>query len=293
MVASSPSEVPVREASPPVAPIRRVVMVVLDGLRPDAIPRFGLSHLTALARSGASTMCARTVMPSVTACAMASLLTGAAPSRHGLRSDRFHLPRPQGALDPLPRTLAAHGLPTSAFLAAMPPLFAGIAQRIASHAGVSHARFHGSDSHEILAQARPSLRDQRRGLILLHWPEGDRAGHADGWMSSGYEQAVYGMDVALGALVAEVAGDPSTLLIALADHGGGGKVIDHHDSDHPLDTTIPIILSGGGVQPQELAAGSSLLDIPATICWALGVPQPESFAGKPLALRLVPDTLAA
>ena len=63
---------------PTATPIRRVILVVLDGLRPDAIPRFGLAHLAALAHGGASTMLARTVHPSVTAAAMASLLTGAA-----------------------------------------------------------------------------------------------------------------------------------------------------------------------------------------------------------------------
>jgi hypothetical protein len=32
----------------------------------------------------------------------------------------------------------------------------------------------------------------------------------------------------------------------------------------------------------DLGAGRSLLDVPATVCWALGVAQPESYAGTPL-----------
>ena len=264
-------------------PVRRVVVVVLDGLRPDAIPRFGLTHITALAKCGASTMLGRTVSPSVTACAMASLLTGAAPERHGLQSDRFHLPRSRGPLHPLPRVLAEHALPTSAYLASMPLLFTGVAQRIASHAGVTQARFRGKDCGEILATAGTSLREQRRGLILMHWPDADRAGHASGWMSAAYADAAQRMDAAVGALVRAIdLDDPATLLIALADHGGGGAVPDHHNSDHPLDRTIPLMLAGGAVRRGELPAGSSLLDVPATICWALGVPRPESFAGVPL-----------
>lgn len=275
-------------------PVRRVVLVVLDGLRPDAIPRYGLRHLTALAQSGASTMFARTVSPSVTACAMASLLTGAAPERHGLQSDRFHIPRPRGTLDPLPRVLARHAMPSSAFLARMPFPFSGIAHRIAAHVGVSHARFSGETCEDILLAARTTLREQRRGLLLLHWPDGDRAGHAAGWMSAAYEDAVCRMDGALGALVSAVGiGDPSTLLIALADHGGGGARPDHHDSEHPLDRTIPIILAGGSVRPGDIAPGASLLDVPPTICWALGIPQPQSFAGFPLSARLTASPQAA
>lgn len=264
--------------------VRRVVLVVLDGLRPDAIPRFGLQELTALAQRGAHTMLGRTVSPSVTACAMASLLTGASPERHGLQSDRFHLPRPTGALHPLPRLLAAQGLPSSAFLATMPVLFSGIAHRIAAHLGVTQARFRGRDCTEILDAARTTLREQTRGLILMHWPDGDRAGHAEGWMSDAYATAARRMDATLGALLRLVdLQDPATLIVALADHGGGGAVPTHHDSEHPLDRTIPILLAGGAVRRGDLPAGASLLDVPATICWALGVPRPESFAGRPLA----------
>jgi predicted AlkP superfamily pyrophosphatase or phosphodiesterase len=259
------------------------VLVVLDGLRPDAIPRFGLPHLAALARGSAYTLLGRTVQPSVTACAMASLLTGAVPERHGLQSDRFHLPRAKGALHPLPRHLAAHGLPTSAHLAAMPLLFGSIARRIAAHLGVGQARFTGRGALDILAAARPALRDQRRGLVLLHWPDADRAGHAHGWMSEPYGAAAWEMDAALGALTRAIdLADPGTLFIALADHGGGGAVRTHHNSPHPLDTTIPIFLAGGAVHPGELGAGATLLDVPATVCWALGLPLPESYAGRPL-----------
>lgn len=266
------------------SPVRRVVLVVLDGLRPDAIPRFGLHHLTALAHRGASTMLGRTVSPSVTACAMASLLTGAAPERHGLMSEKFHLPRSSGPLHPLPRTLAAHSMPSSAFLAKMPLLFTGIAHRLASHLGFTETSFRGGNSAEIHAAARRTLREQTRGLVLMHWPDADRAGHAHGWMSAPYAAAARQMDATLGSLVAEIgAEDPGTLIIALADHGGGGAVADHHNSEHPLDRTIPVVLAGGAVRRGDLPPGASLLDVPATVAWALGVPLPESFAGRPLA----------
>jgi predicted AlkP superfamily pyrophosphatase or phosphodiesterase len=276
------------------SPIRRVVLVVLDGLRPDAIPRFGLSNIERLAHAGASTMLARTVSPSVTACAMASLLTGAAPERHGLQSERFHIPRPRGALHPLPRLLADHALPTSAFLAAMPTLFGGIAHRIAAHLGIQQAHFRGKSCDEILATATRTLRGQRRGLIVLHLPDADRAGHDHGWMSDGYAIAARRMDSAVGALLKEIdLTDPATLLIALADHGGGGAVRDHHNSEHPLDRTIPLMLAGGSVHRGELAHGASLLDVPATICWALGIPRPESYAGTPLVAAFTRTTVEA
>lgn len=273
-------------------PVRRVVLVVLDGLRPDAIPRFALPHLAALAQRSAYTMLGRTVTPSVTACAMASLLTGAAPERHGLQSDRFHLPKSRGPLHPLPRLLAEHGLQSSAFLAAMPLLFTGIAKRLATRLGIGVARFRGRGCDEILAAARGSLREQKDGLILMHWPDADRAGHAQGWMSEQYADATWRMDATMGLLMRELdLTDAGTLLIALADHGGGGALPTHHNSAHPLDTTIPIFIAGGAVRRGEMTPGASLLDVPATVCWALGLPLPESYAGRPLTSAFAPPPL--
>ncbi|MEK0430233.1 MAG: hypothetical protein RL139_37 [Gemmatimonadota bacterium] len=277
-------------------PVRRVVLVVLDGLRPDAIPRFGLRHCQTLIHRGASTMLGRTVDPSVTATCMASLLTGAAPERHGLEGDRFHIPRPRGTLHPLPRLLAAHAFPSTAFLGRIPPLLLGVGHRIGSHLGFGRTRFQGRGAHDIVTMATAALREQRRGLIVMHWPDADRAGHASGWMSDPYAAAAREMDDALGRVLALLdLEDPSTLVVAMADHGGGGTVPDHHDSAHPLDRTIPIIVAGGAVRPGELPAGSSLLDVPATICWALGLERPESYAGTPLtsAFRHTPSTQVA
>jgi arylsulfatase A-like enzyme len=265
------------------SPVRRVVLVVLDGLRPDAISRFGLQRVAALARCGASTFRAQTVAPSITPCAMASLLTGAAPERHGMRSEHFRIPRPSGPLHPLAKELAAHSLPSSLFMPQVPFLMRGIAATFGSMLGIGELRMRGDSADEILASARTQLATQRRGLIVLHWLDADRAGHEFGWMSPEYGRAAALMDDALGELLTAVdMNDPSTLVIALADHGGGGGTLKHHDSSHPLDTTIPIMLAGGAIMPCDLGAGVSLTDVPATILWALGIARPESYVGRPL-----------
>ncbi|MFI5246382.1 MAG: hypothetical protein ACHQQR_14210, partial [Gemmatimonadales bacterium] len=104
-----------------------------------------------------------------------------------------------------------------------------------------------------------------------------------GWMSPEYGEAAARMDRALGRLESIIdLADPATLVIALADHGGGGATFKHHDSAHPLDTTIPVMLAGGAVVPGELGAGVCLTDVPATILWALGLARPESYVGRPL-----------
>lgn len=270
-------------ATPDGARVRRVILVVLDGLRGDAIAMLALPTWSRLARSGASTLAGATVLPSVTAAAVASLLTGVAPTVHGLASDRFHVPHSRGPIEPLPALLTRAGLPTSAFLARLPFCWRGVARRIATRLGIGSRSFSGTCASDILHAARAALARQRTGLILLHWPDADRAGHRHGWMSPPYLAAAGDLDEALGRLVAltGVLDEPSTLLIALADHGGGGFNRYDHDSAHPLDRSIPVLLCGGGVARTELR-DVSLLDIPATILWALGLPIPAGYAGRPL-----------
>ncbi len=268
----------------PDAPVARVIVVVLDGLRADAIPLFQLRQLERLAGAGRATFHASTVAPSVTAAAMASLFTGADPARHGLASDRFHIPRPRSGIDPLPRLLQRASLPTFTFMARLPFGYGHLASRIAHVVGVTRATFSGDSAPAILAGAQRDLARERRGLFVFHWPDADRAGHAAGWTSPAYRAAARCLDDALGTLddMTGASSDPDTLLIALADHGGGGRLAHNHDSAHLHDRRIPLLLAGGRVIPGDLGQGCSLLDVPATVCWALGVPAPASFEGRPL-----------
>lgn len=262
--------------------VRRVIVVVLDGLRPDAIDAFGMANLRALCAEGAYTLEAQTVSPSVTACAMTSLLTGAPPEIHGMRSDKFRIPVPRGPVHPLPRVLEQHGLRSAGFMARVPFAFRGIARRLAARLGVAESGFHGSGCRDVLAGARGAIVSRRANLVLMHWVDADNAGHKVGWMSRAYGDAARTMDDSLGELRRMIAagGDDGTLLVALADHGGGGARARHHDSGHPLDRTIPIVFAGSAVLPGPLSGPVSLLDVPPTVLWSLGVPRPPSYAGS-------------
>jgi Type I phosphodiesterase / nucleotide pyrophosphatase len=271
------------EAATTTPAARRVVLLVLDGLRADLVgdPRF--PNLIALRDESAHTVEAITVLPSVTAVAMTSLLSGVGPADHGVDTDRFRVPTPRRPLQTLAHVVTAAGLPSLGVVRQVPWLIKPLARRIVNALGVSSAIFAPANARSLLDAALPALRTQRDGLIILHWPDCDAIGHRTGWMSPAYLAAVGQMDRALGVLRRELAGTrDDTLLIALADHGGGGRVATHHDSAHPLDCTIPVFFDGACVTPQVLPSGLSILDVPATVLWALGLPVPAQYAGTPV-----------
>lgn len=274
--------------------VRRVTVVVLDGLRPDAIESLALFTISRIVRRGASTMRGRAVSPSVTAAAMATLLTGASPERHGLQSDRFQLPRSRGLLHPWPRLLRAQGLETTVLMARIPSLFMPVARGFSSVLGVNDTRFAGDSCVEIAAEARQVLRTQATGVALIHFPDADRAGHERGWMSAEYCDAARRMDGALAQVLQEIdLDDGGELVMLCADHGGGGTIATAHDSSHPLDTTIPVILAGGRVHHGELGTDVDFADLPATLVWSLGLPIPATYAGRALAQAFQRSEVAA
>lgn len=269
--------------------IRRVFLVVIDGVRADAIPLFGMPHLEGLMARGAWTLAGTTVAPSVTAAAMGSLLTGVVPDAHGLNHDRFTWPRPRIPIDPLPRVLRRHGIATHVHLARIPRMYRRLAGGLAGLVGVAHSQFEGDSAQEIVAAAHRTGAPAASGLHLHHWPDADRAGHAHGWTSRAYGRALQQLDQALGALLAPAMEDPHTLALILADHGGGGVNYRNHDSAHRHDRTIPIVVAGARVRPGRLAAGRSLLDVPPTVAWLLGADAPDSWVGAPMREAFAPS----
>lgn len=270
---------------------RLVVVAVLDGLRPDAIDTYQLENLQRLRRQGASTMTAQTVAPSATWAVMTSLLTGVAPATHGINGNFVRLPKSRGKLEPMPSVLRDHGIKATGCLASVPSLYKGVASLVARKVGLDGVRCVGDTAPEIALNARALINQAKHGLVVVHMPDADRAGEEHGWMTPQYEAASRQLDTAAGML-AQICGVPErddTLLILLADHGGGGAIPNDHVSDHPLDRTIPIILVGGGIPAGTSIDGDvNLLDIPATVLWALGATIPPSYEGRALSDAIRP-----
>src|SRR5215216_3740146 len=82
---ATPTETATATQTPTAVPsTRRVVIISIDGLRPDAILLAPMPNLIGLMQKSAFSLGARTVFPSVTLVAHSSMLTGMCPSKHGV-----------------------------------------------------------------------------------------------------------------------------------------------------------------------------------------------------------------
>src|SRR5688572_15415303 len=71
-------------ATPMARVSKHVVIVSIDGLRPDAISAFGAKNLQRLMREGSYTLKAQTILPSKTLPSHTSMLTGVDVDDHGI-----------------------------------------------------------------------------------------------------------------------------------------------------------------------------------------------------------------
>lgn len=272
---------------PPAHRVAHVVVVSIDGLRPDAITRFDAKVLQRLSELGAYSPTARTIFPSKTLPSHTSMLTGVGPAAHGItwNTDETATHGVVGVPTVFEVARAA-GFSTAAFF---------------SKAKLRHLQRPGSLDHtqapsglnvlgatQTVEDAVRYMRFRRPALIFVHIAEPDAAGHAFGWMGRAYGLAVRRADGAVGRVIeaAESAyGAGNYTLIVTSDHGGHGR---DHGSDLDEDMVIPWLAWGAGVQPGPLTEPIRTMDTAATALWLLGVPVPPEWEGRPVTAAFLP-----
>ena len=259
---------------------RRVIIVIADGLRPDAVTTGRMPTLSTIGADYTRAVSATTVRPSATVAALTSLATGVRPETHGLIEPGLGFLAGIHTLKPLARELARDGHATAVVASEL-----GFAERqvvwaLAKSAGVSEIVAHGRTGRETAEAARERLARLESGLLLVYLPECDAAGHREGWMSDAYLEAAGQVDAAIGEIAGAVARD---LLLVLSDHGGGGVDPRDHNALHPLNERIPLVVGGPLVRRRHrIRRPVSLLDVPPTALWALGVDVPAAYEGRVL-----------
>jgi len=260
------------QADPP--PPSHILVISLDGARPDALRLAETPNIQALAERGAVDWEARTILPSVTLPAHASMLTGLSVEQHGVDYNSTLLGCP--ALEsPTFLTLAEEaGYPTA--LVTGKEKFCLYQQT--EMLDYTFAR----KGDRSVADRVLELLEQGMPVIFAHFPNPDYFGHSTGWMSDTYINELNSTDFQVGRVLAkldELGLSDDTLVILTADHGGHDF---EHGSDRSEDILILWIIAGPGVVPGTLLDDVSVMDTAPTVLWMLGLPLPDDLSGRPV-----------
>jgi hypothetical protein len=271
--------------------MRRVVLVLADGLRPDAITPSRMPSLDALGGEYTMALRATTVRPSTTVAALTSLATGLSPRSHGFTEPGLGFLSRLAQLRPVGRELARAGHPTTIVAHELPVVERSVVGALVGAAGLGRVTGRGQSARQIAVAAHEALAAQPHGVVFVYLNECDQAGHRSGWMSHDYLAAASEVDAAIGML-ADVADD--ALFIVVADHGGGGVTEHDHGEPHPVNDHIPLVLAGPSVtRRHQLTRAVSLLDLPPTLLWWFGVDIPPTYEGRVLVEAFAPVAGAA
>jgi arylsulfatase A-like enzyme len=247
-----------------------VIVISIDGLRPDAIREFGASNLQRLMREGSFTLSARTIAPSLTLPSHTSMLTGEDPERHGITWNSNET-EDHGVVG-VPTVFARareNGFATAAFFSKGKFNHLELPNSL-DHSDAPDGDFRWSADHTV-ANVDQYLRDAQPNLMFVHIGEPDYAGHRYTWMSTFYGHAVRKADWAVGRVLAaaeDAFGEGNYTVIVTADHGGHGW---GHGTTDARDVTIPWIAWGEGVKDGAKLDSVRTMDTAATALWLLGL----------------------
>jgi predicted AlkP superfamily pyrophosphatase or phosphodiesterase len=243
----------------------RVVAISLDGLNPKAITQLGRTRLPNIYRmlaEGAGTLNARAqVEMTVTLPNHTSMVTGrridAAHGGHGVtwNTDRAGTTVQEAAghdVSSVFRVVRAAGGRTSLY--STKTKFSLFTRSWPG--GVDRTVIREEDDTTLTTLFRQDLLANRRAFAFLHLGLADQTGHAKGWMSAAYLNAVIKLDRLVGQVLATIRGTTrlrtTTFVILTADHGGTPGTTSHSVATRYDNYRIPFVVWGRGVDHANL-----------------------------------------
>lgn len=264
----------------------RVLVVSIDGLRPDCLLRADAPTLRGLMADGSFSLWATTTDIAITTPSHVSMMTGVTPERHGIWFNGDPPPEARIAVPTLFDRAKAAGYSTA--------LVSGKRKfdlfTFSGHIDHEWITKEGSDRSEqaVADNAVAIVRDHRPDVMLLHFPGADISGHGIGWGTPEQIETIGRIDRAFGQVLDayRAAGIwEQTYVIVSADHGGGVRT---HGKDDPRSRYIPWICVGPGVRKNyDLTRLGKTYEVRtydtfATACAILGLPVPGDSDGKPI-----------
>lgn len=256
--------------------VNHVVIISIDGLRPDAIDAAGATELQDLRSRSKVALDAKTITPSITLPSHTSMLTGRDISIHEITWNRYKPERGYVQVPTVFEIAKARGLSTAMFVGKEK------LKHLAKPGTLDVFSFPAYPAKEIAVDfVRRTNVSGLRNLTFIHLPDPDGAGHRYKWMSKEYFNAVRDSSKAVKIIEDQLNRlEPRDYrLILTSDHGGHGR---HHKKNIAVNRQIPWMLSGPGIVPGAIRTPVMTYDTAPTALKLLGIEAPVGWEGKNL-----------
>ncbi len=276
---------PTRETNRSGPLARRVIVVVIDGCRLDRFREAEKPYLEKMMASGTVYESVETAYPARTVVCFSSMLTGAAPERHGIASNlvlKLGL-RVESVFDVLRR----HG--KVGRLVGIAHLIDAFGDDVASVTSVAH---NDKIDQNLIAAARRELEEHDPDLLVLQLLAVDQNGHTRGTYYPEYVERIEITDGLIEGFMGwceERGYLRDAAVILMADHGQG-RGIGAHGHLSEGERFVPFAMWGSGIAKGRVESGPrSILDLAPTISYLLGLEPPGGSTGRVLTEALDRD----
>ncbi len=270
---ATPVFTPTPTATPVPLKPSHVIVISIDGLRPDALAQANTPNIDRLISGGSATMTAQTILPSETTAGHASMFSGVDPKAHGVVQEN-----PTDYLTiPTVFSLAEGKGISSAIIAGKKKLFF-----LARPESVKIYQAEDLPSGNIAVAASAAIESGQAKLIFIHFADVDLIGHSHGWMSELQIETVEQVDSAVGIVMQAISRAKlnNSVVILTSDHGGFNY---DHGGNIPEDMTIPWIIYGKYISVGlTIKEPINVMDTGATILDLFDIPIPGNWRGKPV-----------
>jgi hypothetical protein len=258
---------------------RRVYVIVVDGCNRGRLWQADTPVIDRLARGGTEYLGVEPAYPARTVVCFSSMLTGATPAEHGMRSNfvaRLGV-RVESIFDMLERHGRRGRLVGIAHL--LDPFGEEVVRSVTSVQPTARI------DHSLSAAARRVVEEEDPDLLVLQLLAADQLGHVRGVRNPEYLDQLAETDRRVGdflAFLAERGKLDGATVILMADHGQGRGIGGHGHLDWG-ERPVPFVVWGQGAVPGAVSREPrSVLELGATIAELLGVERPAAARGRPL-----------
>jgi len=270
-------------ADPGPALAERVYVIVVDGANRGRMWQAHTPVMDRLAREGTEYLHVEPAHPARTVVCFSSMLTGATPAEHGMRSNfapRLGVRR-ESIFDVLERGGRAGRLVGIAHL--LDPFGEDVVRSVTSVQPTSEI------DRSLCAEGRRVVEQEDPDLLVLQLLAADQLGHVRGVRNHEYLEQMADTDRHVGdflAFLAERGKLDDATVILMADHGQGRGIGGHGHMDWG-ETPVPFVVWGRGAVPGAVSREPrSVCELASTASCLLGVDLPAAARGRPMVPRL-------
>ena len=257
----------------------RVYVIVVDGCNRERLWQADAPVMDRLACEGTEYLAVEPAYPARTVVCFSSMLTGAAPAEHGMRSNfapRLGV-RCESVFDVLERRGRTGRLVGIAHL--LDPFGEDVVRSVTSVQPTTEI------DRSLTAEARRVVEEEDPDLLVLQLLAADQLGHVRGVRSPEYLDQLAETDRHVGGfidLLEERGRLEDATVILMADHGQGRGIGGHGHLDWG-ERPVPFVVWGRGAVPGAISEEPrSVLELARTISTLLGIPSPKAARGRPL-----------